>query len=194
MTDSLPLLVGFTGYAGAGKDFVADLIIDELQVINNIWVEKVGWANGVREEIQEVLAHGLFLEPLWSKPTDTEVIRPLLQWWGTELRRAQDPDYWVKWGLDKIRTEGLGEVVFMPDTRFKNEADAIRDAGGFIVRVEADEDVRYKRIGKTPSHESEAYAMTLVADFVVTNNGHDLMHDDTLEAIMERIKTDCEKV
>ena len=47
----------------------------------------------VRHRQQLCLALGQ-LDP-WSKPT-TQEMRNLLQLWGTEFRREQNPDYWVE--------------------------------------------------------------------------------------------------
>lgn len=57
----------------------------------------------------------------------------LLIWWGTEYRRAQDPDYWVKKALDSIPV-GTNLAIFT-DVRFKNEAEAIKAKGGHLIEV-----------------------------------------------------------
>lgn len=51
---------------------------------------------------------------------DAEKQRALLQWWGTEYRRAADPDYWVKRLSEKILQE-QPEFALIPDVRFFNE-------------------------------------------------------------------------
>lgn len=57
----------------------------------------------------------------------------LLQWWGTEFRRAQDTDYWVKkW---KAAINPNAHIVITTDMRFLNEAAAIKSAGGITVQV-----------------------------------------------------------
>jgi hypothetical protein len=57
----------------------------------------------------------------------------LLQFWGTEYRRSQDPEYWVKkW---KAGIDPKANIVLTTDMRFWNEAWAIKNAGGFTVRV-----------------------------------------------------------
>lgn len=58
----------------------------------------------------------------------------LLQWWGTEYRRKQDSDYWVKKCMSKIDTE-MPHIAVITDVRFTNEAEAVRKAGGYNVRV-----------------------------------------------------------
>lgn len=182
--------VGFTGYAGAGKDFVADAV--ELAIHRNVAVEKVPWARGVREEIEEAVlgyadGEGGILDRLYQKPTDTEMIRPLLQWWGTDFRREQDPDYWVKWGL-KAASESDAHVILFTDTRFPNEVEAIQRAGGFVVNVCAHKSVREERIGKTPAHASEE-PERLPWDIRIWNNGEGTLHHfGTFKAIIDRIK------
>ena len=64
-------------------------------------------------------------------------VRRILQWWGTEYRRAQDPDYWTKaWGR---KVEGLDLArlhVLVDDVRFMNELQVIKEHGGLVVKVE----------------------------------------------------------
>ena len=57
----------------------------------------------------------------------------LLQWWGTDYRRAQDPDYWVKRAFDSIPADT--DILLVPDTRFNNEAAAIKERGGHLIHV-----------------------------------------------------------
>lgn len=81
--------------------------------------------------------------PLWVEPEPhpdfSDPLLPfgkhskLLQWWGTEYRRSQNPNYWV----DKLRSQllGLSGVSIVTDVRFYNEAELIRELGGFNIRV-----------------------------------------------------------
>jgi hypothetical protein len=75
--------------------------------------------------------------------------RALLQWWGTEFRRAKDPDYWVKKTMQQI-AEDAPDVALICDLRFPNEAEGIRAAGGYIVRVR-----RMGYVSDVPQHVSE---------------------------------------
>ncbi len=57
----------------------------------------------------------------------------LLQWWGTEYRRAQNTNYWVdQW---KAAINPRANIVMATDMRFINEAQAVKDVGGFTVQV-----------------------------------------------------------
>lgn len=73
-----------------------------------------------------------------DRPGVTAVtVRRILQWWGTEYRRAQDPDYWTKaWGR-KVEQYDLGRIhIVVDDVRFLNELNVIRAHGGRIVKIE----------------------------------------------------------
>lgn len=58
----------------------------------------------------------------------------LLQWWGTEYRRKQDSNYWVRKCMEKIGNDAH-HIAVITDVRFINEAEAVRQAGGYTVRV-----------------------------------------------------------
>lgn len=73
-----------------------------------------------------------------DRPGQTAVtVRRILQWWGTEYRRSQDPDYWTKaWGR-KIEQLDLEQMhVLIDDVRFMNELRVIKQHGGLIVKIE----------------------------------------------------------
>lgn len=166
-------VLGLAGHAGAGKDYVMGYIYDlfdpwgrpEERKADYVGphkdVVRIAFADEVRQEVQDVLNYGDLMDPLWNKPYPDE-IRALLQWWGTDLRRAQDPDYWVKKGVETAKHE-MEYPTFDPlilvftDVRFQNEADAIRDLGGMVVEVWADDETRRERLGDTlpPTHASE---------------------------------------
>lgn len=103
--------------------------------------------------------------PDWVKPSPnpdlSDPLLPhgkhslLLQWWGTEFRRAQDRDYWVKeWRRQVAQFSG---VVIAQDVRFLNEADAIKSMGGVtavVMRRNAD-GTPFRDPGRDPNHKSE---------------------------------------
>jgi hypothetical protein len=80
--------------------------------------------------------------PDWVKPDpNAEVSKraplgkhaKLLQWWGTEHRRAQNQNYWVdQW---KAGLNPNANIIVSTDMRFLNEAAAVKSVGGFTVQV-----------------------------------------------------------
>lgn len=76
--------------------------------------------------------------------------RTLLQFWGTEYRRKQDPNYWV----DKLRDvieEERPSIALISDLRFPNEVSWIKSSiDNCVVRVDR---LGYK--STTPDHPSE---------------------------------------
>lgn len=172
-------LIGFAGMQGAGKDYMYTHL---KKVLDPKEVRRAAFADGVRREVAEEVmdALGLPVSGLvtgtWKKPY-TDGQRFILQQWGTEFRRAQDPDYWVKYGLNYVRQNDLrADVWCITDVRFANEAQAIRDEGGVVVQVVAGPEVRAERNGvsleslqKQATHASEV--IDFECDYVVLNNG-----------------------
>jgi hypothetical protein len=154
-------LIGLAGNAGAGKDHVYGVLAELLKPWH---VERVAFADGLKFDIEDALDVSPYALPaIRSKPYTPE-IRALLQWWGTELRREQDEDYWVKKGMEMVHeAAAYSDLVVITDVRFANEADLIRANGGLVVEVYAPQKIRMLRLGgiAPPSHASE------VIDFAV---------------------------
>lgn len=168
MTD----LIGVCGEAGSGKDYFAG----ELDRRGHP-VHVVKFATHLRRDIEATLEIDE-IPVLWAKPTPP-AIRSLLQWWG-DFRRAQDENYFVELTMkeidDIVATHvrlDVGQVclydrplIVVTDVRYENEARAIRDRGGVIVRVWASEHTRRLRTGEVPHHATE------VIDFEADWNVH----------------------
>jgi hypothetical protein len=79
--------IGLCGYMRSGKDTIADYLIDRHDY------GRLGFADALKEEV----ARGVGCTPaeLNKEPLRSQV-RPVLQVWGTEFRRAQDSNYWVR--------------------------------------------------------------------------------------------------
>lgn len=87
------------------------------------------------------------------------------QYWATEVRRGQDPLYWVKPVLQRTILRGAqGISTQITDVRFFTEAWGAIDAGGWTIRLDVSEDEQRRRIlardgieikESTKSHSSE---------------------------------------
>lgn len=73
-----------------------------------------------------------------DRPGQTAVtVRRILQWWGTEYRRAQDPDYWTKAWQRKVQQYDLTRLhILIDDVRFINELKTITGLGGKIIKID----------------------------------------------------------
>lgn len=70
-----------------------------------------------------------------------------LQYWATEIRRAQDPLHWVKPVIQRtIEAAAQGVSTQLTDVRFLTEVWGVLDAGGFAVRLDVGETEQSRRI------------------------------------------------
>lgn len=174
----LPMLIGISGYAGSGKDTLADLL-----AIHHCY-RVVHLADGVREALR-------LLNPIVGYPIPDETYEPTTPTWaetvgadgypvakigpyGDEIRRLQQvmgteigremfgEDVWVDL---LFRTITPGELVAIPDMRFPNEFRRIRRANGMVVRISR------PGVGPANDHSSETALDGLQHDLVIQNDG-----------------------
>lgn len=162
------MIIGLTGYARAGKDTVAELFV-------NNGFTKMAFAEPMREaliRLNPIVTIGGQYTHLsdivdrmgWEsvKQISPEV-RPLMQRMGTEVgRELFGENFWVDLAMEDAMF--YNDVVFS-DVRFKNEADAIVEAGGIIIRVVRD------GVGPTNGHVSESDMDNYPVDYVIGNHG-----------------------
>lgn len=161
------MIVGLSGRIGSGKDVAAQVLVREfgftiLRFSDELKME-------VFTRLRRTLGAHLYTSypmkwdqlddegrdrEIWALLTERKdaVTRALLQEYGTDVRRADDPEYWVqKWRnrLVGLRYSGV-EYVVVPDVRFVNEVQAIQAEGGVLVRIE-----RPGNPGLPSAHSSE---------------------------------------
>ncbi len=115
--ESVPLVYG------CQDDKVRVFYVDEQKAL----VQCPRWSHFIAEhmEIQD------------SKGQTAVTVRRILQWWGTEYRRSEDPDYWTKaWGRKVSELDVNDMYILVDDVRFMNELNVIKDHGGLIVKIE----------------------------------------------------------
>lgn len=179
------MIVGISGKMAAGKDH---LLVQLSERIPD--AVRVSFAFELRREIQEALEAPL---PVLFKKPYSEPVRRLLQWWGTDFRRAQDPDYWVKKAeVTAIQHLEDGLIPVFTDVRFPNEAKLIRDRQGILVLVTASEKVREERLGMAPpNHESETALDSWDDwDYVIDSSGLTEDYLESVERVAARIRAD----
>jgi hypothetical protein len=197
----MTLYIGFGNKARQGKDSCATAIRDYYESQNearlahlNTWTGsiRVGifkYATALYREVNEFLKtvgldwDSTSLEiPSWVQPepnAEVSELAPygkhptLLQWWGTDYRRAQDTDYWVKKLFQSIPV--ITDIALISDVRFPNEAEGIKQRGGYNVNVQrlnADGSV-YVSEDRPADHPSETALDNWNWDFkLIGSHGH----------------------
>lgn len=119
---------------------------------------------GTRQVFITRPGRGLVVLPEWVEPDpnpEVSALAPygkhpkLLQWWGSEFRRTQDPDYWVRKLFASIPNNL--DVVMITDVRFPNEAEAITQRDGYTVNVQRlrEDGSQYYSDDRPSDHPSE---------------------------------------
>ena len=137
------LVIGIAGKKRSGKDTVAQMLMQCAEKVG-IKATKRAFADALKEECATMvvghLPEEIAIDVLKEMCTDEkkEKFRLLLQWWGTEFKRKMVSDtYWLdklqNWILQHCNTER--EVVVVPDVRFLNEVEMIKQLGGVVIKI-----------------------------------------------------------
>lgn len=155
------MLVGFTGKARSGKDTAA------LFVIETFNLEKYSFAQPIKEACKvmfgwnEEHVNGSLKEAI----DDHYGVSPrqAMQTLGTEWgRNTIHNEMWIKRAEMAFKQSSMGIVI--PDVRFENEAEFIRDNGGVLIHVTR------PNVIQVNAHSSEAGVRVTEDDFVIVND------------------------
>lgn len=165
-------IIGLSGYSTAGKDEAATVLV-------NHGFERVAFADVLRDMAYAV---DPFID-VGDGPHDYEFgrlsdiidkygwdysknifpdVRRLLQRLGTEAGRdILGGNIWVDTAFNRAKSDR----ICVSDVRFPNEAQAIRDRGGVLVRITR------KGVGPRNDHPSETSLNNYDFDFYIENDG-----------------------
>ncbi len=178
------MIIGLAGKFGSGKDTAAEVLV------KHFGFRAMSFAEPLRRECEHAVAtkqyprempDALYEElksaipsQVWEKPTSSP-IRKLLQFWGTDYRRAQNPHYWVDAAKLMMQNTPLG---VMTDVRFENEVDLVKQFGQQWLIT------RPQQITALHTHVSEQLVDTYTAwDRIIANDGTIAdLHDRVFEA------------
>ena len=185
------MIIGVVGLIGAGKDTIADYLVNIHEFRRDSFAatlkDAVGAVFGWDRDMLEGRSRSSREwreqpDQWWSERLGQEITpRLMLQLWGTEVcRRGFHDDVWIASLENKLRNSE--DDVVISDCRFPNEIQAIRAQGGHVIRVMRGPDpawfgpAQQHLIEGTPRptelpHQSEwAWAGTRF-DRVIDNNG-----------------------
>jgi dephospho-CoA kinase len=159
-----PVVIGLAGKMRTGKDTIARL----MSQVKRGSFHRAAYGDELKSDYHE--KHGF--------PTDGKA-RKGYQDHG-QAERKKDPLVWVK-KLDStlvILRELMGQNVVITDVRQPNEVEHIRKMGGYIIRVNVDDEIRLARMNAKGDnftqadlvHETEMSIDTFDVDYELTNN------------------------
>lgn len=164
-----PRLIGITGFKRSGKDTTASVMAD---ILGYDLIQFAGplkdmlrtllRCQGIDETTIEACVEGDMKEapaPCLMGKTPRLAMQTLGTEWGREVL---GDTIWVDTALRRAAQSERGAII--TDVRFANEAQAIRDAGGVIIRVERPE------VGLKSDHPSEREVASIQADHILRND------------------------
>lgn len=158
----MAIVVGISGKRGTGKDLLGKYLSYhkfKMMPFAGELKDRVRRDFGLSKEqtdgSQKEQATKLLREIISPESTD-----PRSEYWTPrqimiaygQFFRQFDNLYWVKKVFDKIKAGAPNDLIAITDVRFKNEADYVKQQGGFLVRLERRPELNiYKGVINDPS-------------------------------------------
>ena len=167
------MIIGISGKYGTGKTTLANALQQEFGGVHLAFATRLKQAASIITGVAE--------EHMWTDEGKSIYIQHLgmtvgrfLQVFGTKMRETFGYDIWVDPVIGETERHDL---AFIADCRFPNEVEAIKAAGGVVIRLNRP-NVDPALNGRDPNHPSE----TALDDY----KGFDLVieNDGTLEQML----------
>ena len=184
------MIIGFIGIKRSGKTTACNIIKKHRSdvVMHNFKDGLVAEMKACFPDLLEELASNQHsIEGEWGDGSDWDInrlftekpplMRALMQNFGTEVRRGDDKNYWVKKWRGRLINEGL---VLVDDVRFHEEANAIKQNNGILIRLERTDLV------DDDNHPSEQIQKEIKSDFTITTslNQKDYLEKEILKIVL----------
>lgn len=160
------IIVGFGSKAQNGKDTAGEAIVQHYA--ENILACQRHGIRSKGSNVQIVKFAGALYKECRENYNMKEKDSVLLQNVGM-IRRAEDPDYWVKRAFESILPST--DIAIFTDVRFKNEAARIKSLGGYLIEVVRlnHDGGRFYATDRPKEHQSEIELDDYNWDFNITS-------------------------
>jgi hypothetical protein len=200
------MIIGIVGFAGSGKGTVGDILIRDYDF------HRLSFADGVKDAVAVIFGWPRHLlegdtsesrdfretkDEWWSEKFGYEVTpRFMMQKMGTEAGREVFHDQ--LWVHALARKAEQYKNVVIPDVRFPNEIEYIRNSGGFVIRVSRGKDPKWFETARTANktkdhsemiknniHYSEWAWIGSTFDYQLPNNGSLIMLESDVKHMLK---------
>lgn len=184
------LIIGLAGKAEHGKTATARIIRDRVE--SGSEPDCPGGTCGIFEISELIRQHciklGLLPEGIKREDMTYQQVAVLVSE-GSRMRNEVDPQYWTTLIMQEIAKSDV-DVAVIPNLRFPQEAQATRDAHGYVWRIN-----RLNRDGspfvsltRDPNHETETALDRWPADFYLYNmTGHGALLEEQVITLYEYV-------
>ena len=161
------MLIGITGHKFSGKSTVARLLHNATGYPVVSFADKLKDITCVlsgctRDDLENYEFKENKLVPDYLRPycgnTNKPTFRTFLQHFGSEVMRGVNDNIWIDCTLSNC-----GNDAIISDCRFPNEAKAIKERGGIVIKVVRPD------VKANDSHQSETLIDEIGADFLIWN-------------------------
>lgn len=179
------MLIGITGQKFSGKSTVANMLSEMLDYSIVSFADKLkdvtcALSGCTREQLEDYDFKENQLVPTYMQPycgnADKPTYRAFLQHFGSEVMRGINDNIWIDSTLLNCGSEAI-----ISDCRFPNEAKAIRNAGGIIIKIVRD------NLVNQDSHQSETQIDNIEYDYIIYNTSSIYKLTEQVEQIVRKL-------
>ena len=176
------MIIGICGLIGSGKDTIADYLQNIHQFRRESFAHTLkdavaavfGWDRELLEgRTRESREWREQVDPWWAERLKMPHLTPrwVLQYWGTEVaRKSFHDDIWIVALENKLRK--TTDDVVISDCRFPNEINAIKNAGGIVIRVKRGPEPVWYELAETVNRGPQDYQWRLSKNQLETYRVH----------------------
>jgi dephospho-CoA kinase len=159
------MLLGIVGLNGSGKDTVADYLVEKYGFVH------YGCGQAVRDELLRLGKNHLDRNEMIDH--------------ANKMRKEKGNDYWPKFIFEKFKDN---ERLIISSIRNPSEIDFIESKRGFLIRVDAEQKLRFSRISKRATDKPTQHGEVDFDDFCKKEDRELASADPSKQQLTECLK------